>query len=70
MTADYLWKTLRRHLGHTLRCVRESNRAAGYTVATMSIRCEDCGEVVLEATDEILGRNPLRRPRPRSPGGA
>ena len=46
-----LWKTLRRHVGHTLRCARESNTAAGFTFETVSIRCEDCGEVLVEAAD-------------------
>ena len=51
MTKNDLWKTLRRHVGHTLRCVRYSNAAGNVTLETVSIRCDDCGEVLVEAAE-------------------
>lgn len=46
---------LRRHVGHVLRCsVADSGDVAGYVVETIAIRCEDCGEVVLEAVQRVL----------------
>lgn len=56
-TETVLWKSLSRHVGHTLRCVREGDAsaaawvAAGFNVNAVSIRCDDCGEVVIEVAD-------------------
>lgn len=63
---ELLAATLRRHVGHSLRCVRESTGdIAGFVVDTISLRCDDCGEVVLEAVQRQLKR--IRR-APRLPG--
>lgn len=57
MTTDDVVTELRRHVGHSLRCVRETTGdVAGYVVETVALRCEDCGEVVLEATQRVLKR--------------
>jgi len=48
--------SLRRHVGHQFRCARETNDVAGYSVETVALRCEDCGEVVVEATARLLKR--------------
>jgi hypothetical protein len=48
---------LRRHVGHTLRCSREtSGDVAGYVVETVALRCDDCNEIVLEAIQRLLAR--------------
>lgn len=57
ITVGDLMARLRRHVGHSLRCVKESTgNLAGYVVDTVSLRCDDCGEVVLEATVPQLKR--------------
>jgi hypothetical protein len=57
MTDRELMHQLRRHVGHQLRCAREtSGDVSGFTVETVVLRCEDCGEVVLEATKKIHKR--------------
>lgn len=54
---DELLARLRRHVGHTLRCSRETTGAVGsYVVETVGLRCEECGEVVLEAMQRVLKR--------------
>lgn len=51
---DELRAALRRHVGHTLRCSRDEVRdLEGYVLETLSLRCDDCGEVVFEA---VTGR--------------
>jgi hypothetical protein len=40
---------LDRHVGHQLTCARETTGdVAGIVVESLSLRCDDCGEVVLE----------------------
>ena len=51
---------LRRHVGHSLRCVRQSCTVAGWVMETVAIRCEDCGEIVIEGTERLR----------RAPGGS
>ena len=52
---DELLAELRRHVGHTLRCKRETTGdVAGYVVETVQLRCEDCGDVVLEGVQRLL----------------
>jgi hypothetical protein len=54
---DDLVDRLRRHVGHSLRCVKESSGVVeGYVVETVALRCDDCGEVVLEAVRRLLKR--------------
>jgi hypothetical protein len=53
--------SLRRHVGHQLRCAREtSGNIGGYVVETVALRCDDCGEVVIEATQQLLKRSRRR----------
>jgi len=53
---DVLMAKLRRHVGHVLRCVRNtSGELEGYIVETISLRCEDCGEIALES-HRVLNR--------------
>ena len=56
---ELLAATLRRHVGHQVRCVRETCGAgvAGLEIETVALRCEDCGEAVLEA---VTTRRPRR----------
>jgi hypothetical protein len=60
---ELLAATLRRHVGHQVRCVRETCSAGleGFELETVALRCEDCGEVVLEAVT-------TRRRRARASG--
>ena len=59
--ADAVLAALRRHVGHQLRCARVScPDVAGYVVETVSLRCEDCGEVVLEGVQRLLKRRVRR----------
>ena len=61
VTAEVLAATLRRHVGHRLRCARESTgEVAGYVVETVALRCDDCGEVVLEAVQRQFKRTRRR----------
>lgn len=60
MRTDELVVALRRHVGHTLRCVRERSGADGYTIDTVALRCEDCGEVILEAVQRLLKKRATR----------
>ena len=54
---ELLAVTLRRHVGHSLRCVRESTGdVGGFVLETVALRCDDCGEVVLEAVQRLLKR--------------
>ena len=62
LTAEILLSTLRRHVGHSLRCVRETPEVAGFSMEAVAIRCDDCGEVVIEAVDTTQSRG--RGPRP------
>jgi hypothetical protein len=55
--ADELYTEIRRHVGHGLRCVRERNDVAGYVVEAVALRCDDCGEVILEGTLRLLKRS-------------
>jgi hypothetical protein len=43
-------ETLGRHVGHSIRCARATTGDAFTTaiVETISLRCDDCGEVILE----------------------
>jgi len=53
--SDAILAELRRHVGHTLRCKRETTGdVAGYVVETVQLRCEDCGDVVLEGVQRLL----------------
>jgi len=57
MTDRELMHQLRRHVGHQLRCARETTgEVSGYVVETVVLRCEDCGEVVLEAMKRVRKR--------------
>lgn len=57
MTDDELLAVLRRHVGHSLRCVKESTGdVSGFVVDTVQLRCDDCGEVVIEAMQRLLKR--------------
>jgi hypothetical protein len=70
--SDQLLITLRRHHGHLLRCDRQTTGDLdGYEVETLSLRCEDCGEVILEGIQRLLKRAkaPTRGGR-ESVGGA
>ena len=52
--SEELLTRLRRHVGHQLRCVHDtSGEIAGWVVETVALRCDDCGEVVLEATKQV-----------------
>ena len=65
LTADALLGELRRHVGHTLRCKRETTGdVAGYAVDTVALRCEDCGEVILEGVQRLLKRKPTNQRNP------
>lgn len=56
--SDELLAELRRHVGHTLRCKRETTGdVAGYVVETVQLRCEDCGDVILEGVQRLLKRS-------------
>jgi hypothetical protein len=46
-----------RHVGHTLRCARESTgQVGGWLVETVALRCDDCGEVLLEGIVRTYAR--------------
>jgi hypothetical protein len=54
--------TLRKHVGHQVRCLVEKIASVNHTtrtvsatdgVETVSIRCDTCGEVVLEAVRRV-----------------
>ena len=60
MRADELLGALRRHVGHTLRCVREKSGADEYVIDTVALRCEDCGEVILEGVQRLLKKRAKR----------
>jgi hypothetical protein len=54
---DLLAATLRRHVDHALRCARATTGdIGGVVLETVSLRCDDCGEVVLEAVQRLLKR--------------
>jgi hypothetical protein len=56
--SDELLAERRRHVGHTLRCKRETTGdVAGYVVETVQLRCEDCGDVILEGVQRLLKRS-------------
>jgi len=61
MTADDLRALLRRHVGHQLRCVREVVTLERLTVETIALRCDDCGEVVIETFKRDLTATTIRR---------
>jgi hypothetical protein len=64
--SDQLLITLRRHQGHVLRCDRQTTGDLdGYVVETLALRCEDCGEVILEGIQRLL-----KRAATKSKGGA
>jgi hypothetical protein len=54
-TIAELRAVLARHIGHTLRCVRETTgrpaAPGGYQIDTLALRCDDCGEVVFETLE-------------------
>jgi hypothetical protein len=54
---------LRRHVGHQLRCARETSGIDKYVIETVALRCEDCGEVVIEATQQLARLRSERRAR-------
>jgi len=56
-----VYAALKRHVGHSLVCARKSSDVAGYVVETVALRCDDCGEVILEGTQRILKRARPRR---------
>ena len=62
MRTDERLAALRRHVGHTLRCVREKSGdpVAGYVIDTVALRCEDCGEVILEGVQRLLKKRAKR----------
>ncbi len=52
--AHVVFREVERHVGHSVRCVRETTgNVAGYVVDTIVLRCEDCGEALLEGTQRI-----------------
>ena len=54
MTDRELMHQLRRHVGHQLQCVRETTgNVGGWTVETIALRCNDCGEPVVEVVKKI-----------------
>jgi hypothetical protein len=60
-TAQELMKRLRRHVGHQLRCLHETSGAVGgYVIATVCVRCEDCGETVIDGHATVLQKDARR----------
>jgi len=59
MKREQLSAVLRRHVGHSLRCVRESYTDATWSVDAVVLRCEDCGEVLIESRATVE-RQPTR----------
>ena len=50
LTPEDFAQILDRHVGHTLRCARETTGNVGrWRLDTVALRCDDCGEVLLEA---------------------
>jgi len=59
VTAAELRAALTRHVGHTLRCSRdECKDLDGWVLETVALRCDDCGEVVIETVRRLLKRRP------------
>jgi len=58
MARGKLATQLLRHVGHTLRCATESYQVDVYTVETVALRCEDCGEVVMESGASVSRTRP------------
>jgi len=55
---------LRRHVGHRLRCARETTGdLAGYVVESVQLLCDDCGESILEGTQRLLKKTRTDRKR-------
>lgn len=50
---EELVQALKRHVGHTLRCSRARMVMSGYSVESVALRCDDCGEVILEGTARV-----------------
>jgi hypothetical protein len=50
---DELVRELKRHVGHVLRCSRDRTIVGGYSVETIALRCDDCGEVILEGQARV-----------------
>ena len=49
LTPEDFVAAIRRHIGHQLRCVESTAKVYPFLIETCVLRCEDCGEVVLEA---------------------
>ncbi len=60
--AFIVFEEVERHVGHVLRCSRDRNVVANYVVETVAVRCEDCGQVLVEGTQRV--RVSLKRSRP------
>jgi len=58
---DELLAQLRRHDGHQLRCARDRNAVGECIVETVALRCEDCGESVLESVQQVRKRTRAAR---------
>jgi hypothetical protein len=71
MARGKLATQLLRHVGHTLRCAREAYSVSVYTVDTVALRCEDCGEVVIESQASVsrAKADPDAGPKPPTTGG-
>ena len=49
----HLWDMLHRHVGHRLVCAHESCKVGGFKVDTVSLRCDDCGEILIAADADV-----------------
>jgi hypothetical protein len=58
--AFVIFEEVERHVGHVLRCSRDKTVVAGYVVETVALRCEDCGDVLVEGTQRVR----VKRSRP------
>jgi hypothetical protein len=58
MTTAELRGALKRHVGHTLRCERSEclMDREGFVLETLALRCDDCGEVVIETVNRLEKR--------------
>jgi hypothetical protein len=54
MKTDPVLARLRRHVGHQLRCIRETTGdIGGYVVETVRLDCTDCAEPIIEGTQRL-----------------
>lgn len=54
--ATVVFREIERHVGHSLCCNRTLQVVAGYVVETVAMRCEECGEIILEGTNRVRQR--------------